>query len=133
MRSSQVAKIAVLVHVMLVAAAVYYVTRIFNFTPLSRLPNTDTFAFSAAALPPLLAFWIGGRILHGARASRVLACGLVLGAALYAASFVGVLLSGAHEPLAPLWLIIVSLWLAAAYVVLLVAVWLTSRASVRSS
>ena len=120
MRSSQVAKIAVLVHVMLVAAAVYYVTWVFNFTPLSRLPNTDTFAFSVAALPPLLAFWIGGRILHGARASRVLACGLVLGAALYAA-------------LAPLWLIIVSLWLAAAYVVLLVAVWLTSRASVRSS
>lgn len=132
MRSSLMAKISVSVHVALVAASVYSVTRIFNFTPLSQLPNTDTLAFSATAIPPLLAFWAGGRLLRGERASRVLAYGLALGAVVYAASLVGVMNSAEHEPLAPLWLIIVSLWLAAAYVVLLVAVWLMSRTSLRA-
>lgn len=129
MRSSLMAKISVSVHVALVAASVYSVTRIFNFTPLSQLPNTDTLAFSPSRL---LAFWAGGRLLRGERASRVLAYGLALGAVVYAASLVGVMNSAEHEPLAPLWLIIVSLWLAAAYVVLLVAVWLMSRTSVRA-
>ena len=132
MRSTLPAKTAVFVHVVLVLAAVHYVTRVANFTPLSRLPNSDTFAFAATAIPPLLAGWIGARLARSEGAARLLAWGLGLGAAIYAASFVGVLFADVHEPLAPLWLIIVSLWLAAGYAVLLVAVWLVGRRAGRS-
>lgn len=119
------AKIAASAHVALALTAVYYVTRVFNFTPLSQLPNTDMFAFSATAVPPLLAAWIGARLARNDAAGRLLAAGLCAALAVYALTFVAMLAS--DEPLAPLGLIVVSLWLAAGYAVLLLAVWLVGR------
>lgn len=116
-----------LVHVGLAAVAVYYVTRIFNFTPLANLPNTDTVAFSATAVPPLLAYWIGSYLAKGERAERTFGFGMAVGAAVYAASLAGVVFASEGEPLAPLWLIFVSLWLLAGYALLLVAVWYAGR------
>lgn len=118
---------AVFVHVVLVLIAVHYVTRIANFTPLAELPNRDTLAFAATALPPLLALWIGMFLAPGERSLRLLVVGLWLGAGIYAASLAGVMAAGDNEPLAPLWLILVSLWLAAGYAALLIAVWLVGR------
>jgi hypothetical protein len=124
---SRLAKLAAAVHTALVAAGVYYVVRVANFTPLSALPNTDMTAFSAAAIPPLLAVAIGSWLAKSERAMRILGLGLALGAAVYAASLAGVMTAGGNEPLAPLWLILVSLWLAAGYAILLLVVWLVGR------
>jgi hypothetical protein len=128
MSPPRVSRLAVLLHVALVAASVYYVTRVANFTPLAELPSPDMIAFSATAAPPLLAAWIGSMVARGA-AARLLACGLALGAGVFAAAFAGVLAS--DEPLAPLLLILVSVWLAAGYALLLAAVWLVSRSRAR--
>jgi hypothetical protein len=125
--SSLSAKIAVFVHVVLVLAAVHYVTRIANFTPLSELPNKDTLVFAATGVPPLLAGWIGARLARNERAARLLSFGLWLGAAIYAVSFASVVFASDNEPLAPLWLILVSVWLAVGYGALLLAVWLVGR------
>ncbi|WP_072390124.1 hypothetical protein [Hyphomicrobium sp. CS1GBMeth3] len=125
----RIVTIGILVHVGLVGAAVYYVTRVANFTALSELPNTDFFAFSATAIPPILAALIGKVLARGARATRLLAYGLAVGAAIYAVSFAGVILARDDEPLAPLLLIVTSLWLAAGYTVLLLIVWLVGRRS----
>lgn len=121
------AKASALIHAGLVAVSVYFVTRVFNFTPLSALPNADFLAFSATAIPPLLAAGIGSWLVRGEKAARVLGYGLAGGAAIYAASLVGVMLADESEPLAPLWLIVVSIWLAAGYAALLIAVWLVGR------
>jgi hypothetical protein len=129
MSPPRVSRLAVLLHVALVAASVYYVTRVANFTPLAELPSPDMIAFSATAAPPLLAAWIGSMVARGEAARRLLACGLALGAAVFAAAFAGVLAS--DEPLAPLLLILVSVWLAAGYALLLAAVWLVSRSRAR--
>lgn len=125
--SNGVGKVAVLAHVGTVAAAVYYVTRVHNFTPLSELPSKDMAVFAAAAAPPLVAWAIGRSLARGARAARVLAYGLAAGATVYVLSFLVVLTAGEAEPLAPLWLIVVSLWLVPVYAILLLLVWLAGR------
>lgn len=125
----RVSLLAVLVHVALVAASVIHVTRVANVTPLDQLPSPDMLAFSATALPPILAASLGSLLARGATARRMLAGGLALGAVVFAVSFAGVLAS--DEPLAPLWLILVSVWLAAGYALLLVGIGLASRSGSR--
>lgn len=125
MRAVQIAKVAALVNVAFVLATLYYVTRVFNFTPLSQLPNTDTFAFSATAVPPVLAAWIGARLARSDAAGRLLAGGLIAALAVYVVAFVAMFLS--DEPLAPLGLIVVPFWTAVGLAMLLVAVWLVGR------
>jgi hypothetical protein len=121
----QITKIAAGVHVALVAAAVYYAVRIHNYTPLSELPNTDMKVFSAMVIPPLLAAWIGSWLARSEKSGRVLAIGQSIALAVFAVAFVMVLAS--DEPLAPLLLVLASLWLAAGFGVLLLAVWLVAR------
>lgn len=125
MRAVRIAKLAALVNVAFALAAVYYVVRVFNFTPLSKLPNADTFAFAATAVPPLLAAWLGAHFARNGAAAVLLALGLLAALAAYVMMFVAVLQSG--EPLAPLALVMVSLWTALGLAVLLLAVWLVGR------
>jgi hypothetical protein len=120
-RAVQIAKIAALVNVAFALAAVYYVMRVFNFTPLSQLANSDTFMFAATAVPPLVAAWLGAHFARSDAAGKILAAGLIAALATYVITFVAVLQSA--EPLAPLALIVVSLWTALALVVLLLGVW----------
>jgi hypothetical protein len=124
-RAVQIAKIAALVNTAFALAAVYYVMRVFNFTPLSQLANSDTFMFAATAIPPVLAAWLGAYYARSDAAARLLAAGLIVALAIYGITFVVVLQSA--EPLAPLALIIVSLWTALALVVLLLGVWFVGR------
>lgn len=124
-RAVQIAKIAALVNVAFTLATVYYVMRVFNFTPLSQLPSSDTLAFAATAVPPVLAAWLGAHFARNDAAGRLLAAGLIAALAIYVTTFVAVLLSA--EPLAPLALIIVSLWTALALAVLLLGVWFVGR------
>ncbi|WP_295558657.1 hypothetical protein [uncultured Hyphomicrobium sp.] len=128
MRSLQIAKIAAWVHAALVALAVYFVTRVWNITPLEKLPSTDSLVFSASALPPLLALAIGTWLTRGEKSGRLLAGGLIAALVAYAASFVMVLGASQDEPLAPLFLIIASLWIAPGLLVVLVGVWFVGRA-----
>lgn len=125
MHPAQVAKIVAGVHVALVAVVVYYVTQIWNYTPPELMPSTDAIAFSATALPPLLAAWIGTWLARGDKARWLLAIGLILALVVYAFAFLMVLSSG--EPLAPLFLIITSLWEAGGLAVVLLVVWLMGR------
>jgi hypothetical protein len=121
----QVAKIAAGVHVALVAVAVYYVTQIWNYTPLSEMPSRDALAFSATALPPLVALLLGASLARNDRARWFLSIGLVAALAVYAVAFF--LVSESDEPLAPLLLILTSLWQAGGLALLLLVVWLTGR------
>jgi hypothetical protein len=121
----QITKIAASVHVSLVAAAVYYVVRIHNYTPLSELPSTDMNVFSAMAIPPVLSAWIGSWLARGEKSGRLLAIGQTVALAVFAVAFVMVLAS--DEPLAPLFLVLASLWMAVGFAVLLLAVWLVGR------
>lgn len=125
MPSIRLAKIAALVNVALVFVAVYYVVRVFNFTPLSELPSKDMLVFSAMAVPPALAAWIGAWLARGETAERLLALGLTAALAVFAVALIAVLAS--DEPLAPLFLILTSLWTALGLIVLLAAVWLLGR------
>jgi hypothetical protein len=130
MRTTRIAKVMALLNTALVAAAVYYVTRVANYTPLSELPNTDMFAFSAPAIPPLLAAWAGAWVAGDGASGRILAIGLTLAVAAYAGAFALVLTS--DEPLAPLLLILTSLWVAIGLVVMLIVVWLVGRSEAKS-
>ena len=124
-RAVRIAKIAALVNVAFALAAVYYVMRVFNFTPLSQLANSDTFMFAATAVPPVLAAWLGAYLARSDAAGRLLAAGLIVALAIYVITFVAVLQSA--EPLAPLALIIVSVGTALALAVLLLGVWFVGR------
>ncbi|MDQ8700131.1 hypothetical protein [Hyphomicrobium sp. LHD-15] len=123
----QITKITAGVHVALVAAGVYYAVRVHNFTPLSELPNTDMTVFSALAFPPALAALIGLWLARGEKASRLLAIGQCVGLLVFAVAFAMVLAS--DEPLAPLLLVVASLWLAVGFAVLLLFVWLVGRSA----
>jgi hypothetical protein len=125
MRPIQITKIVAGVHVALVAAALYYAVQIHNYTPLSELPNTDFKVFSGMAIPPMLSAWIGSWLARGEKAGWLLAIGQVLALIVFAVAFLMVLNS--DEPLAPLLLVLASLWLAAGLAVLLLAVWLVAR------
>jgi phosphotransferase system glucose/maltose/N-acetylglucosamine-specific IIC component len=126
MHPIQVARIVAGVHVALVAVVVYYVTQIWNYTPLERMPSTDSIVFSATALPPLLAVWIGGRLARGDKGRWFLLIGLILALLVYAFAFL-LVLDAAEEPLAPLLLIVASLWVAGGLAVVLLVVWLMGR------
>lgn len=126
MHPLQIAKIVVWVHVLLVAVAVYYVTRIWNYTPLSAMPSDDSLVFAATALPPLMTLWIGARLARNEKAGWLLALGLIVALAVFALAFLAVLSAG-QEPLAPLFLIMASLWLAGGLAIVLVAVWFIGR------
>lgn len=123
----QITKMAAGVHVALVAAGVYYAVRVHNFTPLSELPNTDMTVFSALAIPPALTAWIGSWLARGEKAGWLLAIGQCVGLLVFAVAFALVLAS--DEPLAPLLLVLTSLWLAVGFAVLLLFVWLAGRSA----
>lgn len=125
MPSRQVVRIAAALHVALALAGLYYALRIHNFTPLSDLPNTDFLVFSALAVPPALVAWLGLRLARGAKAERLLAFGQVAGGVVFAAALALVL--GSDEPLAPLLLVLATLWLAVGFMLLLIAVLLAGR------
>lgn len=129
MRPIQITKIAAGVHVALVAASVYYVVQIHNYTPLSELPNGDFNVFSGMAIPPVLSAWIGSLLARGDKAGWLLAIGQALALVVFAVAFLIVLSSGSDEPLAPLLLILSSLWIAGGLAVLLLVVWLVARSS----
>lgn len=126
MHPIRVARVVAAVHVALVAVVVYYVTQIWNYTPLERMPSTDAVAFSATALPPLLAVWIGGWLARGDKARWFLVIGLILALLVYAFAFL-LVLDAAEESLAPLLLIVTSLWQAGGLAVVLLVVWLMGR------
>jgi hypothetical protein len=107
--------------------AVYLVTRVWNYTPMKRMPSSDSIAFAATALPPMLALWFGTRIIRGGKAAWLLAAGLVTALALYALAFLIVVTAPDSEPLAPILLIVASLWIAAGLLGLMIAVWITGR------
>ena len=112
-------------HVALVAAAVYYTMRINNHASLSELSNKETTVMAGMALLPIASAWIGIWLARGATAQRLMAIGQTVAMLLFAATFVLVLDS--VEPMAPLLLLLVSLWLAAGLAVLLIVVWLVGR------
>jgi hypothetical protein len=124
---SRIAKFAAWTHAALAMVAVYCVTQIWNYTPIEQMPSPDSLAFGATALPPLLALWAGRRIIRGARAAQLLAGGLVIALALYATAFLMVLSAADSEPMAPILLIVASLWIAGGLFALLIAVWATGR------
>lgn len=126
MHPIRVARIVTGVHVALVAMVVYYVTQIWNYTPPELMPSADAIAFSATALPPLLAVWIGGRLARGDKARWFLVIGLIFALLAYVLAFLLVLDAG-EESLAPLLLIVTSLWEAGGLAVMLVVVWLMGR------
>lgn len=122
----QIAKIAALAHVALVGAGVYLVTQVWNPTPVELMPSRDSLVFSLTALPPLLALWIGSWIARGPKAPRLLAWGLVVALLAYTIAFLMVLGAADAEPLAPLLLVLASLWIALGLLVVVIGVWLTS-------
>ncbi|WBT40028.1 hypothetical protein [Hyphomicrobium sp. DMF-1] len=127
----QIVRIAASLHVALALAGLYYALRIHNFTPVSDLPNTDFLVFSALAAPPAVAAWLGLRLARGAVAERLLAFGQALAATIFAVAFALVL--GSDEPLAPLLLVLATLWLAGGFALLLIAVWLAGRYGSKSA
>jgi hypothetical protein len=77
------------------------------------------------ALLPVLSAWIGLWLARGDAAGRLLAAGQTAALLAFAGTFVMVLNS--VEPMAPLLLFLVSLWLVGGLLVLLLAVWLVAR------
>lgn len=125
MRPLTLAKWAACGHVGLVAGSVYIVVRVYNFTPIERLPTTDVFAFSATAIPPLVSILIGSRLARSERQGWILAAAHSAALAAFGLSLIGV--HASEEPLAPLWLLLVSLWMAVGFVIVLALVWWIGR------
>ncbi|WP_072390121.1 hypothetical protein [Hyphomicrobium sp. CS1GBMeth3] len=124
MLSVRTAKIAALANVAFVIATVYYVTQIFNYTPVSEMPHPDL-GLVALGLPPVLAAWGGARVARNDAAGRLLAVGLLLALAVYVISFFAMVSS--DEPLAPLGHVFVSLGTAVGLLVIVLGVWLIGR------
>lgn len=125
MDAARVTTIAAGLHVGLVAAAVYYTTRINNVVSLSEISAKELAAMGGIALLPVLSAWIGLRLARTDTARWLMAIGQTTALFLFAATFVAVLRSA--EPMAPLLFFLVSLWLAAGLSILLFVVWLAGR------
>lgn len=121
----QITKIAAGLHVALVAAAAYYTLRVNNYAPLSELSFRDVAVMAGMALLPVLSAWIGLCLARGSAAHRLLAVGQTVALLAFAGSFAVVLKS--VEPMAPLLLFLVSLWLAGGFLLLLLVVWIVGR------
>lgn len=125
MDAARVTIIAAGLHVGLVGAAAYYTTRINNVVGLSEISAKEFAVMGGIALLPVLSAWIGLRLARTDAARWLMAIGQTAALLLFAATFVFVLRSG--EPMAPLLFLLVSLWLAAGFAIVLLAVWLVGR------
>jgi hypothetical protein len=127
MRPIPITKVAAGLHVTLVMAAVFYALRINNQPALSDISIRDLLVMSSMALLPVLSASIGLWLARGDAAHWVLAAGQTVALFAFAATF-GVVLESV-EPMAPLLLLLVSMWLAAGLALLLLVVWIVSRYS----
>lgn len=127
MRPIPITKLAAGLHVALVMAAVYYALRINNHAALSDISIRDFSVMSSMALLPVLSASIGLWLARGDAAHWVLATGQTVALLAFAVTF-GVVLNSV-EPMAPLLLLLVSLWLAVGLALLLLIVWIVSRYS----
>ncbi|MDQ8700126.1 hypothetical protein [Hyphomicrobium sp. LHD-15] len=125
MHPNRITKIAAALHVGLVGAAAYYTTRVNNHATLSEISAKELTAICGMALLPVLSAWIGLQLARSSASRWLLAIGQVAALSLFAATFVLVLRS--VEPMAPLLLFLVSLWLAVGLLVLLFVVWIVGR------
>lgn len=121
----RITKVAAGLHVGLVVAAAYYTMRINNHASLADVSLREASVMAAMVLLPIVFAWGGLRLARGRAARWMVAAGQSVALLAFAGTFVAVLRS--VEPMAPLLLFLVSLWLAAGLAVVLVAVWLAGR------
>lgn len=112
-------------HGALAIAAVYYTVRVNNHAHLSEMSTQELLVMAGIVVLPLVAAWIGLRLGRTNAARWLLAIGQTVALALFAATFVMVLRS--VEPMAPLLFLLVSLWIAGGFALLLLVVWLAGR------
>lgn len=124
MRPVNITKLAAGSHVGLAAAAIYYTARINNHADLSEISAKEYVAMAGVVLLPVLSAWIGLQLARTEGRLQLLAVGQVVAMLLFATTFVVVLRS--FEPMAPLLFVLISLWLAAGFLVLFF-VWLLGR------
>jgi hypothetical protein len=127
MRPIPITKVAAGLHVTLVMAAAFYALGINNQPALSEISIRDLLVMTSMALLPVLSATIGLWLARADAAHWVLAAGQTVALLTSAATF-GVVLDSV-EPMAPLLLLLVSLWLAAGLALLLLVVWIVSRYS----
>jgi len=125
MHPVRITTIAAGLHAALAIAAIYYTVQINNHAQLSEIPARDALVMAGIVLLPLAYAWIGLRLGRTNAARWLLATGQALALALFAATFVMVVRS--VEPMAPLLFLLISLWIAAGFLLLLPVVWLVGR------
>lgn len=125
MNFTRITKTAAGLHLGLVMAAAYYTLRINNHVELAETSFRDVAVMAGMALLPVLSAWIGLRLARGNTAEWLLAIGQTIALLAFAGTF-GVVVRSV-EPMAPLLLFLVSIWLAAGLAVLLLAVWIVGR------
>jgi len=121
----RVTTIAAGLHACLAIAAIYYTLRVNNHAQLSEISTKELLVMAGIVLLPLAYAWIGLRLGRTDAARWLQAIGQAIAFVLFAATFVVVARS--VEPMAPLLFLLVSLWLAGGFAILLVVVWLIGR------
>lgn len=125
MHPVRITTIAAGLHAALAIAAIYYTVRINNHAELSAIPPRDALVMGGIVLLPLAYAWIGLRLGRTNMARWLLATGQAVALILFAVTFVMVVRS--VEPMAPLLFLLLSLWLAGGFALLLFVVWLVGR------
>lgn len=121
----RITTIAAGLHVGLAIAATYYTLRVNNHSQLSEISIKEILVMAGIVLLPLVYAWIGLRLGRTNTARWLLAIGQVAALVAFAATFVMVVRS--VEPMAPLLFLLISLWLAGGFSLLLCVVWLVGR------
>lgn len=121
----RITTIAAGLHVGLAIAATYYTLRVNNHSQLSEISIKEILVMAGIVLLPLVYAWIGLRLGRTNTARWLLATGQVAALVAFAATFVMVVRS--VEPMAPLLFLLISLWLAGGFSLLLCVVWLVGR------
>lgn len=125
MRARQISSISAAVHFVLALAAVYYTVRINNDSDLSQAAAKELVVMAGIVLLPLLYLWFGSKVAGSDASRRVLAMGQTAALVLFAATFV--MVARSVEPMAPLLFVLVSIWIALGFAVLLLVAWFVGR------